>query len=389
MKINLFIFLLPLFLLMQQELNAQGIRFEDTSWETILQKASDEGKIIFMDAYAEWCGPCKAMSKNVFTDGSVGAFFNDHFINVKMDMEHGEGVALAEKYEVRAYPTLLFIDGKGELVHRAVGYHASDDFIELGNIANDENQNMGGLNRRWEKGDRTPEFLYQYAMTKADAMDPSYGEVVDAYMATQSDWTTEQNMEFIFRFAEDIDSPLFAYLLKNRADFEDQFGKEQVTGHVMNSVSSLLYEEENEEENLARASQLFQEFDPENAEEMNMQFQMYFYLVRGMTDDYARIAVDLYTKFPPEGWQALNEAAWSFYESVDNETYLKTALGWAQKSVELNKNYYNTDTVAALYYKLGEKKNAIKAAKEAIKVAKASGEDPSGTQELLKNIKAM
>ena len=388
MKINLFIFLLPLFLLLQEGV-AQGIQFQDTSWETILQKASDEGKIIFMDAYAEWCGPCKAMSKNVFTDGDVGAFFNEHFVNVKMDMEHGEGVALAEKYAVRAYPTLLFIDSQGELVHRAVGYHETDDFLELGAVAKDDNQNMSGQDRRWEKGDRTPEFLYQYAMAKADAMDPTYQEVVDAYLATQSDWATDENREFIFRFAEDVDSPLFNYILKNRSDFEGQFGKERVVGHVMNATSSLLYEEGDEEEITSRASQLFQQFDPENAEEMDLQFQMYFYLVRGMMEEYAQIAVDLYTKYPPDGWQALNEAAWSFYETVDNEEYLKMALGWAQKSVELDKNYYNTDTVAALYYKLGEKKKAMKAAKEAIKVAKATGEDPGGTQELLKNIKAM
>ncbi|MBK8489805.1 MAG: thioredoxin fold domain-containing protein [Saprospirales bacterium] len=389
MKIKFFILLLPIFLLVQQELNAQGIQFNDSSWEAILEKASSEGKIIFMDAYAEWCGPCKMMSKNVFTDGSVGSYFNQHFINVKMDMEHGEGVALAQKYEVRAYPTLLFIDGDGELVHRAVGYHASDAFLDLGAVAQDESQNMGGMDRRYEKGDRSPDFLFQYAMTKADAMDPSYQEVVGAYMDSQLDWGTDKTREFIFRFAEEVDSPLFAYILDNRSDFETQFGEEQVAGRVMNAVGSLLYEQENEAENMERASEIFQQFDSENAERMNLEFQMYFYLVRQMTDEYAKTAVDLYTKYPPEGWQPLNEAAWSFYETVDNEEYLKVALGWAEKSVKMEKNYYNTDTVAALYYKLGDKKKAKKAAKEAIKVAKELGEDPSGTQELLKNINSL
>ena len=188
MKTKFFVFLIPLFLFMQQELNGQGIRFEQTSWEAILQKASDEGKLIFMDAYAEWCGPCKMMSKDVFPDPGVGAYFNEHFINVKMDMEKGEGIALAKKYGVAAYPTLLFIDGQGELVHRAVGYHATDALLNLGSVARDNDQNLGGLDRRYKKGERGPDFLYQLAIAKSEAMDPSYKDVANAYMETQEDW---------------------------------------------------------------------------------------------------------------------------------------------------------------------------------------------------------
>ena len=47
--------------------------------------------MIFLDAYASWCGPCKMLQKNVFTKKAVGDFYNSKFINVKMDMEKGEG----------------------------------------------------------------------------------------------------------------------------------------------------------------------------------------------------------------------------------------------------------------------------------------------------------
>ena len=389
MKTKLFIFILPLFLLLQQEVYAQGIQFEQTSWEAILQKASDEGKIIFMDAYAVWCGPCKMMDRNVFADPAVGEYFNKNFVNAKIDMEKGEGIALSQKYGVRAYPTFLFIDGDGELVHRALGYHASDYFMEVASVALDQTKNLGGLTKRYAEGSRDPDLLHDLAIAKADAMDADYMDVADAYLKTQRNWNTEKNLEFIFRFAENAGSELFSYMVENRQAFEDHFGAEQVADRVLGAVFPLIYEQENEEENLKQASAIFRQFDPENAETLDLEFKMYFYQIRQMSEEFADAAVQLYTIRPSDDWEELNSIAWTFYELVDDPAKLKTALGWAEKSAALNRNFYNIDTVAALHYKLGNKKQAKKFAKEAIKLAKAEGEDPSATEALLREIKSM
>lgn len=98
-----------------------GIQFVDLPWAKVLEKAKKEKKIIFFDAYASWCGPCKAMQKNVFTQSEVGAFFNANFINVKKDMEIGEGPQLASRYPIEGYPTLFFIDGNGKVVTSHLG----------------------------------------------------------------------------------------------------------------------------------------------------------------------------------------------------------------------------------------------------------------------------
>jgi len=98
-----------------------GIQFVDLPWAKVLEKAKKEKKIIFFDAYASWCGPCKAMQKNVFTQNEVGAFFNANFINVKKDMEIGEGPQLASRYPIEGYPTLFFIDGNGKVVTSHLG----------------------------------------------------------------------------------------------------------------------------------------------------------------------------------------------------------------------------------------------------------------------------
>jgi thiol-disulfide isomerase/thioredoxin len=100
-----------------------------------VKEATKKKKFIFIDAYTTWCGPCKMMNSGPFKDEAAGKFFNENFINMKIDMEKGEGPQLAMKYSVRAYPTLIFLNSKGEEVHRALGYHDAARLIEQGKLA--------------------------------------------------------------------------------------------------------------------------------------------------------------------------------------------------------------------------------------------------------------
>lgn len=109
-----------------------GIVFHEGSWEEALQFAKAENKLIFLDVYATWCGPCKRLKANTFPNASVGEFYNANFINVALDGERGEGLELARKYNVRSYPSLLFIDANGEVVGRTAGFHNPERFLELG-----------------------------------------------------------------------------------------------------------------------------------------------------------------------------------------------------------------------------------------------------------------
>ena len=111
----------------------KGIEFFQGSWEDAKALALKKKKLIFLDAYAVWCGPCKLMTKKTFSNDEVGKFFNKHFINYKMDMEnHPEGSRLADKYGLKAYPTLYFLDFNEEIIHEALGYYAPKDFLDLG-----------------------------------------------------------------------------------------------------------------------------------------------------------------------------------------------------------------------------------------------------------------
>lgn len=109
--------------------DSPGIDFEHLTWAETLKKAETEKKLVFIDAYTSWCGPCKYMAKTTFMDPSVGDFFNKNYINAKFDMEKGEGPAIAAKYGVNAYPTLLIVDSEGKLVGKTLGYQNAEQLI--------------------------------------------------------------------------------------------------------------------------------------------------------------------------------------------------------------------------------------------------------------------
>lgn len=98
-------------------------------------EAKKSGKFIFVDAYTSWCGPCKLLKSTTFKDEKAAACFNKNFINYSVDMEKGEGPALAGKWNINAYPSLLFFNAKGEMVMKQVGYVNAETLVELGRQA--------------------------------------------------------------------------------------------------------------------------------------------------------------------------------------------------------------------------------------------------------------
>lgn len=114
-----------------EAVKATGVVFATEDFTAILAKAKSEDKPVFMDVYASWCPPCKHMTNKIFPQKEVGDFFNSGFICAKFDAEKGEGIAIAAKYGVTAYPTFLFLDGDGKEIGRIVGgTNSGEEFIE-------------------------------------------------------------------------------------------------------------------------------------------------------------------------------------------------------------------------------------------------------------------
>ena len=111
------------------------INFIENSWTEALKQAALQHKYIFVDAYATWCGPCKMLKSTTFKDPKAAEFFNKNFVNVAIDMEKGQGPALASQWGMQAYPTLIIFDSTGAPVLGTVGYIRANDLIKFGQKA--------------------------------------------------------------------------------------------------------------------------------------------------------------------------------------------------------------------------------------------------------------
>ncbi len=371
-----------------------GIEFvEDKTWEEVLTIAEKENKIVFLDAYTTWCGPCKKMSREVFPLEQVGSVFNENFINVKMDMEKGEGKKVARKYGIRAFPTLLFVNSDGDVVHRVAGFRDSKGLLSLAADANNPTRQLAYMKKKYDEGNREPAFLYDYAYARLQAFaDKGYIKIANEYLETQQDWSSEKNMKFVFDFVNRTDAKMFDYLLDNRAAFESKFGQREVNGKVEKLVSTridqlLSLKSGEEDATFNEASALFSKVYGEKSKALTSSFKMTYYRNGGDRANFALAAIEYVEHMKDDMTpMELADIAWTFYRVIEDEKQLETALGWARKALKAEKEVSHYDTVASLYYKLENKGKAKKYAKKGIKFAKSQGESHDGLTELMEMI---
>lgn len=110
----------------------QGIKFIEDDWNKALTQAKLQHKLIFLDIYATWCGPCRMLKNTTFADKGIGDFFNKNFINISVDGEKGLGPQLAAQYGIDGYPTLIIADETGKPVLFTVGYIPASELLKFG-----------------------------------------------------------------------------------------------------------------------------------------------------------------------------------------------------------------------------------------------------------------
>lgn len=106
-----------------------GIAFTTATFDELLAKAKAENKLVFIDGYTTWCGPCKMLAKQTFPQKEVGTYMNPRFVSCQIDMERGEGPELAKRFNISAYPTMLVLRPDGTLVDKIVGFLAPMPFL--------------------------------------------------------------------------------------------------------------------------------------------------------------------------------------------------------------------------------------------------------------------
>lgn len=369
---------------------AQGIKFEEGNFKSILAKAKKENKLVFIDAYAVWCGPCKLMVKNIFPLKPVGDYYNANFVNAKIDMEKGEGIDLAKKYNVKVFPTYLFINGDGEEVHRTIGYVEEKDFIQFAMDAGDPNKRLTALKQKFEKGEKDSEFLLNLAELTVYNDTEFSNRVLERYFAAKPE-INQNNLQLLFQAMKSTEGAPYKIFTERKADIMKiipEKNLENIEKNVkVNTVMSKAYNTTTKKLDEAYFLAETQKFmTKEEAEKLLKRVKSSRALKDKDFATYEKINLELYKDYTAASSDELNSIAWNFFENVTTKSSLETAVKWAQESVNKNENYANTDTLANLYNKIGDKKNAKIWAQKSLELGKAAGEDTADTEKLLKSL---
>lgn len=211
---------------------SEGVAFvEGKTFAEVLHKAKEEGKMLFIDCYTCWCGPCRMMATQVFPQKKVGDYFNEHFVSFKIDMEKGEGPELKNKFSVRAYPTFLFLDGDGKEINRIVGGDSdADKFLKsvddgIGTLS------LSSLAKRYEGGERDTTFLLSYLKALDGAYDSKKANEVAGVLleGRDQDMLTNKGLfDAFLKYNTTPLSPAFQYVLSHKAMFTKKYGDEHL-----------------------------------------------------------------------------------------------------------------------------------------------------------------
>lgn len=369
------------------QLAAQGIEFQhELTFQQALDKAAAEGKLVFVDCYTTWCGPCKRLAAQVFPDSAVGAYFNRNFVNMKIDMEKGEGLDVATRYQIRAYPTMLWLDGNGAVKQKQVGGLDPEGLIRVAQKAADPLPDMvSGMDKKYEGGNRELPFLEDYLV----AMKSSGKDITKVYkeylgLLNEKEWQRDGVKKTIFNLTNDINSPSLELLMKNKAIIMPAVSAPVFDEKIKSIAGNALKEaiRKNEVNKLNQATALVKLNKGTDAVKEAARMQMEFYLNTSSADKYDKYVSAYLKKYGAKDDKLLSETAWKYYVNTNEIKYLQKANKWAKTAVDLKDTYNNDITYAYLQYKLGNFSEATKACDYALIRAKEENVNPNSAQSL-------
>ena len=210
-----------------------GIKFAHTSFDNAIEKAKKENKMIFIDCYTSWCGPCKMLAKDVFTKKNVGDFFNENFVSLKLDMEK-EGKSLKKFLGVNAYPTLVFMNADKQIVHKVVGGMSDVELLAEATLAT-AGKGIILYENKFATGERDSDFLIDYLkmLEKANQKE-TIAKVAATYFngVKKKDLLSERNWELIDKYITNYNSREFKYLVSKKKKFIEKYGAKKVDNKI-------------------------------------------------------------------------------------------------------------------------------------------------------------
>lgn len=200
------------------------MKFDKLNLNKAMEKAKKDGKLVFVDVYAEWCGPCKRLSNSVFPDKKLGELMNQSFVNIKIDGDSDVNIDVMMTYEVEAFPTLLFINPATNEVRKVVGFVTAEELMQEAKYAVDPNSDpVRAATRAYDEdpSESNQKSLIAALMDAREQDEELLKTLTDSYLEKHS--TLDLKDEFDFKvfmdYVNDWDNENVQRFVKNRVNY--------------------------------------------------------------------------------------------------------------------------------------------------------------------------
>lgn len=434
------------FLFFAFQTTAQKLHFSEISLSTALAIAKEKNKNVFIDTYASYCKPCKIMERE-FQNPEVARFYNDNFVNVRVNMEREKAKDYEIQYQVVFLPTMIYLTPEGRVLTKLDRIVPANELLSIGKLFTNKPQpktsqpvattkppkqaqpkakTSGSTSTRpkaktpstsapivsnaeptkkhtepvdsessdggkilYVMGQDTdnlpPEILKQEAYFRMQLMDGSHHSAAKNYLASQEEWTTNENIKFIHDFLDDARAKEFDFLISNKERFQEVIGEELIS-QTINILVNKELERGYPRPKLDRATELYryaEKKDPSLAAEIYHLNNLY------ESDDkngFLEFANSVEVKKINDA-KLLNRIASEKAGTSNSRKNLKYCLGLAERAIAINPKvasyHYNKAQIAFL---LKNRKLAHSSAKQALSLIKDDAAAKKKTNMLLDQI---
>lgn len=371
-------------------LQAQNLTIIDQDFEEAKKTAIKEHKLLIIDFYTEWCGPCKVLDKTIFQNEKHSKTISEKFIVLKYDAENDSAHNLSLKHHISSYPTTVIINAEnGKTIDKKYGFGGSNieenvanyfAFLDEAIKLNNESKFIQGISAEVKLN--YPEFyknaVYRIKNTSEKEM-PIYWE-------SNQDYFSEVSFCILAYFGgtKEIND----FFLTNKQKYIQLYGEKDVQ-YVLNKMVYKSFElaiEAKDNKLFEDAKQLCEEnCDPKEIKITVETFELEFWQATG---NWSKVVERIeFKKDELITTSEMNDYCWRIFEKCEDKLIIKKAVIWMKELSDKTPTYAILDTYANLLYKSGDKKNAIIEMDKAIEKGKKEGGDTKESEAILLKFK--
>lgn len=269
-----------LMLLTNLTLSAQ-VNYFKGSLKEALDAAKKENKTVLIIGSTSWCGPCKNLAEKILTTPEAGDYMNPRLIVMKTVLDKSDPDSLAKRFNITAYPTLVFLNPEGIEINRKLGGGArTKDFIAGLENRLDPNLSFQAREKRLAS---EPAYAIEYATylnedcRKYERANEVLLIVLKEKQAT--DFYSDSSMKLIRKMSHNINSPILKFFLENKSKLCKEMGEQKYMEHMQymgeSITRSLLSNKKMKDEDLRTVAKFM--LDPKQ-KDMTGEYTNYVYM---------------------------------------------------------------------------------------------------------------